>query len=93
MFCGVGGVEGGIIGYYLVVIFDYSGYKIVIIRDFIGMFFVGVGMGWVWVKWGKLLVVIFDGFFGGYMMIFSYMMVIFCGDYEIVVSNCFVVCK
>lgn len=50
VFCGVGGVEGGIIGYLLVVIFDYSGYKIVIIRDFIGMFFVGVGMVWVWVK-------------------------------------------
>lgn len=48
VFCGVGGVEGGIIGYLLVVIFDYSGYKIVIIRDFIGMFCWGgdgVGLG------------------------------------------------
>lgn len=45
VFCGVGGVEGGIIGYLLVVIFDYSGFKIVIIRDFIGMFLLGWGWG------------------------------------------------
>lgn len=43
-------VEGGITGHLLVAILDHSGYKTVTTRDLIGMFFVGVGMGWVWVK-------------------------------------------
>lgn len=93
VFCGAGGVEGGITGHLLVAILDHSGYKTVTTRDLIGMFFVGVGMGWVWVKWGKLLAVIFDGSFGGYTTISSYMMVIFCGDYKTVASNGPVVCK
>lgn len=41
VFCGAGGVEGGITGHLLVAVTT---------RDLIGMFFVGVGMGWVWVK-------------------------------------------
>lgn len=86
-------VEGGITGHLLVAILDHSGYKTVTTRDLIGMFFVGVGMVWVWVKRGKLLAVIFDGSFGGYTTISSYMMVIFCGDYETVASNGPVVCK
>lgn len=43
-------VEGGITGHLLVAILDHSGYKTVTTRDLIGMFFVGVGMVWVWVK-------------------------------------------
>lgn len=77
VFCGAGGVEGGITGHLLVAILDHSGYKTVTTRDLIGMFFVGVGMVWVWVKRGKLLAVIFDGSFGGYTTISSYMMVTF----------------
>lgn len=50
VFCGAGGVEGGITGHLLVAILDHSGYTTVTTRDLIGMFFVGVGMVWVWVK-------------------------------------------
>lgn len=48
VFCGAGGVEGGITGHLLVAILDHSGYKTVTTRDLIGMFCWGgdgVGLG------------------------------------------------
>lgn len=45
VFCGAGGVEGGITGHLLVAILDHSGFKTVTTRDLIGMFLLGWGWG------------------------------------------------